>query len=142
MSSESPSQTAQTGLGVDLPRFADPQEAIRSMHDVLGRKWHPVLLYHLLDDGPLGFSALKDRTDGISSKMLSESLDDLQSAGLVSRELLSDQPVRVEYSLPARGRGLEPLLAEMVRWGTEHTDDGAGEDADGRATVGRAGRGR
>jgi DNA-binding HxlR family transcriptional regulator len=142
MSSELPSQTTQTGIVADLPRFADPQEAIRSMHDVLGRKWHPVLLYHLLDDGPLGFSALKDRTDGISSKMLSESLDDLQSAGLVSRELLSDQPVRVEYSLTARGRALEPLLAEMVRWGTEHTDDEAGEDADGRATVGRPAGGR
>jgi DNA-binding HxlR family transcriptional regulator len=141
MSSESPSQTAGTSLGVELPRFADPQQAIRSMHDVLGRKWHPILLYHLLDDGPLGFSALKDRTDGISSKMLSESLDDLQSAGLVSRELLSDQPVRVEYSLTARGQALEPLLAEMVRWGSEHSTD---QDANGDAppTVGRAGRGR
>jgi DNA-binding HxlR family transcriptional regulator len=141
MSSESPSQTAQTGIVADLPRFADPQEAIRSMHDVLGRKWHPVLLYHLLDDGPLGFSALKDRTDGISSKMLSESLDDLQSANLVSRELLSDQPVRVEYSVTPRGQALESLLAEMVRWGSEHNTD---QDANGDAppTVGRAGRGR
>jgi DNA-binding HxlR family transcriptional regulator len=141
MSSESPSQTAGTSIVADLPRFADPQQAIRSMHDVLGRKWHPILLYHLLDDGPLGFSALKDRTDGISSKMLSESLDDLQSADLVSRELLSDQPVRVEYSLTARGQALESLLAEMVRWGSEHSTD---QDANGDAppTVGRTGRGR
>ena len=123
MRSEPHSQTAQTGLAVDLPRFTDPQQAIRSMHDIVGRKWHPILIYHLLDDGPLGFSALKDRVDGISSKMLSESLDDLQTAGLVSRELLSDQPVRVEYSLTARGRALEPLVTEMVRWGSEHADD-------------------
>ena len=122
MSSESPSQTAQPSIGVDVPRFADPQQAIRSMQDVVGRKWHPILVYHLLDAGPLGFSALKDRVDGISSKMLSESLDDLQTAGLVSRTLLSDQPVRVEYSLTTRGRALEPLVSEMVRWGSEHAE--------------------
>ena len=52
MSSESPSQTAQPSIGVDVPRFADPQQAIRSMQDVVGRKWHPILVYHLLDAGP------------------------------------------------------------------------------------------
>jgi DNA-binding HxlR family transcriptional regulator len=141
MSSELPAQTAETGLNHDLPRFSDPQQAIRSIHNVLGRKWHPILLYHLLNNGPLGFSALKDRTDGISSKMLSKGLDDLQSADLVSRELLSDQPVRVEYSLTARGQALEPLLVEMVRWGSEHsTNEDA--DADAPPTVGRAGRGQ
>jgi DNA-binding HxlR family transcriptional regulator len=68
----------------------------------------------------MGFSALKDRVDDISSKMLSESLDDLEAAGLVDRRLLSDKPVRVEYELTEDGRSLEPLITEMVNWGAEH----------------------
>jgi DNA-binding HxlR family transcriptional regulator len=138
MSSDSPSQIAQTRPGVDQLHFADPKQAIRSLHDVVGRKWHPLLVYHLLNDGPLGFSALKTRVDGISSKMLSESLDDLQATGIVSRELLSDQPVRVEYSLTARGRALEPVMTEIVRWGSEHAEET--DDADESAGIDRLGR--
>lgn len=67
--------------------------------------------------------------DGVSSKMLSEGPDDLESAGLVSRTLLSDQPVRVEYKLTERGRSLEPLVTEMVRWGDEY-NSGADNDTD------------
>nr|WP_267638514.1 helix-turn-helix domain-containing protein [Halovenus rubra] len=110
------------------------------MQDIVGRKWHPILVYRLLDDGPLGFSALKERVDGISSKMLSESLDELQAEGLVSRKLLNDQPVRVEYSLTARGRSLEPLVTEMVQWGSEHAVEEATGDVDGSADVAQQGR--
>jgi DNA-binding HxlR family transcriptional regulator len=105
---------------VQTPLFADPETALHDMQDILGRKWHPVLLYHLLTDGPLGFSALKRRIDGISSKMLSESLSVLEENGVVTRELLSDQPVRVEYTLTERGEALEGVITEMVHWGAEH----------------------
>jgi DNA-binding HxlR family transcriptional regulator len=130
------------GIDSGMPVFGDADEIILSMQDIVGRKWQPIILYHLLDEGPLGFSALKDRIAGISSKMLSESLSDLENAALVTRTLLSDQPLRVEYSLTDRGASLEPLLAEMVAWGSEH-DVAATEEPDeqpprGVATV-RAG---
>lgn len=99
--------------------FVEAETALHGMQEIVGRKWNPVLLYYLLTDGPLGFSALKTRVDGISSKMLSESLSDLEDAGLVTRELLDDQPVRVEYDLSERGATLEPVVTAMVRWGTD-----------------------
>jgi DNA-binding HxlR family transcriptional regulator len=104
------------------------------MQEFVGRKWHPVIVYHLLDDGPQGFSSLKKRIDGISSKMLSESLDALEAAGLVTRTVISDRPVRVEYGLTERGTALEPLLTAMVEWGSQHVarletgTDGDGHD--------------
>lgn len=102
-----------------LPFFTDAEPVLHDMQDIVGRKWNPILLYQLLADGPLGFSALKNRIDGVSSKMLSESLSDLEEQGLVDRELLSDQPVRVEYTLTERGESLEPVLVEMVQWGSD-----------------------
>ena len=105
---------------LQVPLFTDTETVLHGMQDIVGRKWHPILVYYLLTDGPLGFSALKSRVDGISSKMLSESLSDLEDADLVTRDLLNDQPVRVEYTLTDRGEALEPLITEMVRWGSEH----------------------
>jgi len=122
--------------GPTVPLFADVEDSLLSMQAVVGRKWHPVILYYLLADGPMGFSALKDNVDGISSKMLSEGLDDLEAGGLVSRSLLSDRPVRVEYELTEKGRSLETLITEMVHWADSHdpttdADDPAGETEDG-----------
>ncbi|PSQ49415.1 transcriptional regulator [Halobacteriales archaeon SW_7_65_23] len=113
--------TRATGdAGSELPLLEDCESAFRDAQRVVGRKWHPIIVYHLLDAGPLGFSELKDRVDDVSSKMLAESLDDLQAAGLLEREQVREGPTRVEYSLTERGAALEPLLVEMLRWGTTH----------------------
>ncbi|MEF8786452.1 MAG: helix-turn-helix domain-containing protein [Haloarculaceae archaeon] len=121
MSSEQHTKTAWADeqRAVEIPLFADAETALHATRDIVGRKWHPVLLFYLFQDGPLGFSALKERTDGISSKMLSESLSDLEDAGLVTRELLDDQPVRVEYAVSERGETLGPVIEAMVDWGLE-----------------------
>lgn len=96
--------------------FEDVIDALQPIQDVLGRKWYPPIVYHLLEAAPLGFSELKNRLSGISSKMLSESLTDLEERRFVTREIVNEQPIRVEYSLTERGRSLEPVLAEMLRW--------------------------
>ena len=114
------SRVESEGPGGDHPLFVDAEATLLAMQAVVGRKWLPVIVYRLLADGPLGFSALKDSIDGVSSKMLAESLDDLEATGLVTREVLTDKPVRVEYGLTAAGRDLEPLVTEMVRWGTAY----------------------
>src|SRR6056297_1763202 len=84
------------------------------------KKWHPVIVHRLLEHGPSGFNELKDDVDGISSKVLSDSLDDLEEKGLVNREIVSEKPVRVQYSLTERGASLESLIEEMRDWGAEH----------------------
>jgi len=93
---------------------------ITSTATILGRKWHPVIIHRLLREGPLGFNALKEAVDGVSSKVLSDSLEDLEEHGLVAREIVSEKPFRVEYSLTERGRSLEPVIVAMRDWGQEH----------------------
>jgi len=84
------------------------------------KKWHPVIVHRLLEHGPSGFNELKDDVDGISSKVLSSSLDDLEEKQLVDREIISEKPVRVQYSLTDHGRSLEPVIFAMRDWGLEH----------------------
>ena len=87
---------------------------------LVGKKWHPVIVHRLLVSGPLGFNALKEEVDGISSKVLSDSLEDLGEKRLVNREIVSEKPVRVEYSLTSIGESLEPVILSMRDWGTEY----------------------
>ncbi|WP_128477433.1 winged helix-turn-helix transcriptional regulator [Halorussus pelagicus] len=93
---------------------------ITSTATLIGKKWHPVVIHRLLHSGPMGFNELKDDVDGISSKVLSDSLDDLEEKGLLNREIVSEKPVRVQYSLTERGASLESLIEEMRDWGAEH----------------------
>lgn len=97
---------------------------LRRATAILGKKWHPVLLHALLTEGPLGFNDMKSRIDGISDKVLSDSLDDLQDAGLVVRDVVEDKPVRVNYSLTPAGRDLEPVIEGILQWSREHLAEG------------------
>ncbi|MFB6188036.1 MAG: winged helix-turn-helix transcriptional regulator [Halobacteriaceae archaeon] len=97
------------------------QEILLSMTKLVGRKWYPVILHHLLIRGPAGFTELKDEIDGISGKMLSNSLDELEEEyDLVERTILNDKPIRVEYSLTDRGEKLGSIIIQMREWGAEY----------------------
>ena len=80
----------------------------------------PVVIHRLLENGSLGFNALKQEVDGISGKVQSDVLEDLEEHGFVERTFLSEKPFRVEYSLTDRGRSLEPVIVAMRDWGNEH----------------------
>jgi DNA-binding HxlR family transcriptional regulator len=90
---------------------------------LIGKKWHPVIIHRLLEVEPVGFNALKEEVDGISSKVLSESLDDLQEKGLVNRDIVSEKPVRVKYTLTDRGKDLKPVIVEMMNWANRNLSD-------------------
>ena len=90
---------------------------ITSTATLVGKKWHPVIVHRLLEAGPLGFNDLKEEVGGISSKVLSDSLSDLEEAQLVDREIISEKPFRVEYSLTVRGKALQPVIEAMAEWG-------------------------
>lgn len=95
---------------------------------VLGRKWHPAIIYHLLESKSLRFSELESRTHTVSGKVLSESLEDLEQKGLVERSVSEGRPVRVEYRLTEHGAGLRPVIEEMVDWGEEYLGDADSPD--------------
>ncbi len=93
---------------------------ITSTTMLIGKKWHPVIIHRLLKHGPSGFNELKRAVDGISSKVLSDSLEDLETKQLLSRKIVNEKPVRVEYSLTEHGESLRPVIVAMRDWGAEY----------------------
>lgn len=67
-----------------------------------------------LADGPLRFGAVRRRVDGISEKMLSQTLQELERDGLVDRTVLSEMPPNVEYSLTAAGEAVAGKVLELI----------------------------
>ncbi|WP_327053562.1 winged helix-turn-helix transcriptional regulator [Halomicrococcus gelatinilyticus] len=99
----------------------DLRRAFVEVGDLLGRKWHLLILSQLLEDGAAGFNELKREGD-ISSKVLSDALGDLEANGFVSREVVDDRPIRVEYRLAERGVSFGRVLLEIRAW--HHQQDG------------------
>lgn len=89
------------------------------------RKWTAQIVAALLDR-PQRFSALAARA-GITDKVLSRRLAELEELGLVSRTQYPEIPPRVEYALTAAGFALQPVIAAMEHWSREHTREVATE---------------
>ena len=87
--------------------------------DVVGGKWKSVILYHLLA-GTKRFGELGRILPGVTQRMLTLQLRELEEDGLVHREIYRQIPPKVEYSLTEYGRTLEPILHQMLHWGEEH----------------------
>jgi DNA-binding HxlR family transcriptional regulator len=85
---------------------------VRRTADLLERRWQLSIIYAALT-GALRFSEFADAVHGISPRMLSERLRDLEAAGLVRRTVLPTSPPTVEYHLTARGRRLAPVVEAM-----------------------------
>jgi DNA-binding HxlR family transcriptional regulator len=88
---------------------------------VLGGKWTPLVLWELRDE-TLRFGELQRRIPGITKKMLSQRLQELEDDGVVHREAYAEVPPRVEYSLTEFGETLRPVLDAMCEWGTDYLD--------------------
>ncbi|PLX97854.1 MAG: transcriptional regulator [Desulfuromonas sp.] len=84
--------------------------------ELIGGKWKGVILWHL-SHKTLRFSQLKRRLPGITQKMLTQQLRELERDGLVHRQVFAEVPPRVEYSLTETGRTLKPTLEKMCAWG-------------------------
>lgn len=93
---------------------------IESTLDVIGGKWKVVILYHLMTDGAQRFSELRRQISGISERMLTQQLRELESDGIVHREVYPEVPPKVEYSLTEYGTTLRPITEVMSAWGATH----------------------
>jgi DNA-binding HxlR family transcriptional regulator len=85
---------------------------VRETADLLERRWQLSILYAALT-GALRFSEFADAVAGISPRMLSERLRDLEAAGLVERNVIPSSPPTVEYRLTTKGRRLAPIIEAM-----------------------------
>ncbi len=79
-------------------------------------KWKGVVLYHLLS-GTMRFNELRRRSANCTQRMLTNQLRELEADGLISRVVYPEVPPKVEYSLTAKGRSLEPVLMALRDWG-------------------------
>lgn len=82
----------------------------------IGGKWKSIVLWYLIKE-PKRFSQLKRHVPGITEKMLSLQLKELEADGLVKREVFAEVPPRVEYSLTEEGKTLIPVLQAIAEWG-------------------------
>lgn len=89
--------------------------------DVIGGKWKGVILYHLLG-GTKRFNELRRLLPGVTQRMLTLQLRELEEDGLVTRKVYAEVPPRVEYSLTEFGTSLKPLLLMMKEWGQQFSD--------------------
>lgn len=95
-----------------------------SVEDALGilvGKWKPIILLHLMEKGTVRFSDLKRSIPGITQKMLTKQLRELENEEIINRVVYPEVPPRVEYSISEYGRTLEDLLHAMHEWGQAHT---------------------
>ncbi|MBG6062867.1 DNA-binding HxlR family transcriptional regulator [Flavobacterium sp. CG_9.1] len=79
---------------------------------LIGTKWKPLILFHLLD-GSLRSGLLQKKISGISNKMFTQTVRELEKDGLVSRKVFAVVPPKVEYKLSERGRSLENILRSL-----------------------------
>ena len=100
----------------------DRAQRVAETVDLISKKWHPVIIQRLFEGGPLGFNELKERIDGVSSKVLTDSLEDLTENELVERTVISESPLRVEYKLTDTGRELQTAMEALAEWGDRHLD--------------------
>ncbi|MFD2681543.1 winged helix-turn-helix transcriptional regulator [Bacillus seohaeanensis] len=84
---------------------------------ILSQRWTGMIIYQLLS-GPQRNCTIKSAT-GISGRLLSERLKELEEEGIVKREVFPETPVRIEYSLTEKGLSLEPLMKEIEKWSQE-----------------------
>jgi DNA-binding HxlR family transcriptional regulator len=90
--------------------------------ELVGKRWSGAILLVLMD-GPLHFSGIRQLVPELSDRLLSERLKELEAEGIVERRVLEGSPVRVEYSLTAKGRALEPTLGALKEWAQQHVDE-------------------
>jgi len=84
--------------------------------ELIGGKWKGLVLYHLLQ-GTMRFSELRRKVPGVTQRMLTRQLRELESAGLILRAVFAEVPPRVEYSLTSEGETLRPVILALREWG-------------------------
>lgn len=86
---------------------------------MIGSKWKLLIMRNLLAR-PWRFNELKKDLEGISQKVLTDSLRSMEADGIVTRTVYPEVPPRVEYALSELGESMRPIIVAMERWGTEY----------------------
>lgn len=93
--------------------------ALQEILDVIGGKWSMSIIYALFS-GKKRFSELERLIPGINTRMLVKELKNMETNGIVTREVFATVPPTVEYTLTTKGEKLEPIINELYKWGLEY----------------------
>lgn len=94
----------------------------KSILEIIGGKWKLRILAQLIKRDVVRFNELKREISGITNTMLSNSLHELEEDGLIIRNQYNEMPLRVEYTLTQKGKGLLPIFYELTRWWNNFKD--------------------
>ena len=96
-----------------------PSCPVEATVTLIGSKWKTLIIRDLID-GTKRFNELKRSVNGISQKVLTENLREMEDNGLIMRTVYSEIPPKVEYSLTETGISLNPVIESMKNWGKEY----------------------
>lgn len=99
-----------------LKREELPECDVAATVQIIGNKWKLLIIRNLLIR-PWRFNELRKSLDGVSQKVLTDNLRQLEADGIISRTVFPEVPPRVEYSLTELGQSLKPILDAMEHWG-------------------------
>jgi DNA-binding HxlR family transcriptional regulator len=98
-----------------------PECPVATTVSLIGSKWKLLIIRNLLVR-PWRFNELKKDLEGISQKVLTDSLRSMEEDGLITRTVYPEVPPRVEYALSDLGQSLKPILDSMVEWGNNYKE--------------------
>ena len=104
-----------------LKREELPECDVATTVQIIGNKWKLLIMRNLLMR-PWRFNELRKSLDGVSQKVLTDSLRQLESHGIILRTVYREAPPRVEYSLTELGESMRPVLSAMGDWGKVYKD--------------------
>ncbi|MBD0381741.1 winged helix-turn-helix transcriptional regulator [Paenibacillus sedimenti] len=87
--------------------------------ELLGKRWTGLIINVLLS-GPKRFKDISELIPSMSDRMLSERFKELEAAEIIIRHVYPETPVRIEYELTEKGRGLKPVMEELQKWADAH----------------------
>ena len=108
----------------------EQKKRMRAVHDamdVLNGKWKIYIISSICCYGKRRFSDILSDIDGISNRMLSKDLKELEINNLVKRTVLDTQPITVQYELTEHGNTLQTIISNLTEWGIVHRKEIVGK---------------
>lgn len=102
--------------------YVNNKEPFEYTLSIVSGKWKLKIIYLLACTSPVRYNMLKRNIDGITHKMLSTQLKELEQEDVIFRNEYPQVPPKVEYSLTSKGESLIPIVKAMCSWGKEYMD--------------------
>ena len=90
--------------------------------NIISRKWRGLVIYYLYANDVMRFSELKRELNGITQKMLTQTLRFLEEENIINRKVYPVVPPKVEYTLTDKGKSIVPILKSLQKWGQEQLE--------------------